>query len=74
MEILKLAEMSSDQIPAPLPSDSLKRRSLLGFSTRLDMQAVTDRTVQKSLGRIAAWRQTVISTEKTRRRKTYQDL
>ncbi|KZV83556.1 beach-domain-containing protein [Exidia glandulosa HHB12029] len=52
--------------------DRSKRRSMP--SVRLSLQIVGDRVLQKAIGRIAAWRNTIIATERKRLRKTAQDI
>lgn len=49
-----------------------KRRSLP--SVRLSLQIVGDRVLQKATGRIAAWRNTIVATERKRLRKNAQDM
>ncbi|KAF8327734.1 beach-domain-containing protein [Cantharellus anzutake] len=57
---------------SPAPA-STRRRSILGVSVS-DRRSISERNAQKTLYKVATWRAVVISTEKQRRRKMYQDM
>lgn len=55
-------------IPLPGSPKGSKRHS-----ARMSLQVVGERTFQKSMNRISAWRRTIYGTEKKRLQKMFQD-
>lgn len=55
-------------VPLPGSPKASKRQN-----ARLSLQVVGERTFQKSMARIAAWRKTIYGTERKRLQKMFQD-
>jgi hypothetical protein len=55
-------------IPLPGSPKGTKRNN-----ARMSLQVVGERTFQKSMNRISAWRKTICGTEKKRLQKMFQD-
>jgi len=55
-------------VPLPGSPKGSKRQS-----ARMSLQVVGERTFQKSMNRISAWRKTIYGTEKKRLQKIFQD-